>query len=642
MPDILGQSQSNTTSDPAAGGPPAEPLPAVPVPADVGVIPPEPAPENLIVPQETPPPSTPHSGSKKAASRKTIIGLVIVFLLVSTGLGFVFVNQQNSLNDIRNRAVTPTPGLYPGGSKVLQKPALNRGCADSDYTYVAAQNICILTKLQCGSVTINPQVDRNNCGACGMGCSGGALCANGTCTTNEVGCTPRGSIPITGPCCGNAPDIMPDGTCGNNDVCTPLGSVPVAGKACCVNAPIIAANGTCSTSATCPPVGYTPVTDSYTCVALQGGTFYGCEGRKYCKLGTAPNGVTTCPASTKPTCTNGKTPICIGSSSGTFSWTCDIPDANTTPTDGRQCVAGARRCCGGDVGNESQVCNANGYWQTGGGLNCAAAPGTGEINPVEANCATRPRDPSKAIGACPTGYVWNSTTSKCISNSLNLTCGAGSGRNLSGTQGNTGNSVSSDTVAQMNALCSARGGRLEASGFTCSQATTGGCNTNGSYLSLINGGYSIPGGSCGSGQIDFGCRDATGSWLCTVGFVSYTAATSCGGGGGGGSYSYSQSNYQSNSPTPTTPTVIPQCNSIKIYKNGAVVTPSTLQPGDAIVIAVAGGNATKARIRVNGGSWTETTTKNGAGEYTMNYVIPTGPTRFRIESEIFGVDNQWH
>lgn len=88
--------------------------------------------------------------------------------------------------------------------------------------------------------------------------------------------------------------------------------------------------------------------------------------------------------------------------------------------------------------------------------------------------------------------------------------------------------------------------------------------------------------------------------------------------------------------TPTPTDITGQCQNIKIYKNGAVVNPNTLQPGDSIVIAVVGTNATKARIRVNGGTFTETSSKNDAGEYILNFTIPSsGTTTFTIEAELF-------
>ena len=94
--------------------------------------------------------------------------------------------------------------------------------------------------------------------------------------------------------------------------------------------------------------------------------------------------------------------------------------------------------------------------------------------------------------------------------------------------------------------------------------------------------------------------------------------------------------------TPTTGTA-PVCQNIKIYKGNAQVTnPSTLRPGDVVTLAVKGNlSPTKAHFRVNGGSWTETTTKNAANEHTLSYTIPEGVTDFVIEGEVF-TNGAWH
>jgi len=94
-------------------------------------------------------------------------------------------------------------------------------------------------------------------------------------------------------------------------------------------------------------------------------------------------------------------------------------------------------------------------------------------------------------------------------------------------------------------------------------------------------------------------------------------------------------------PTPTPTPIIGQCRDIKIYKNGSVVIPSSLSPGDSIVIAVVGTNATKARIKINGGAFTETVSKNDAGEFIMSYTVPSsGTLNFTIEAEVY-VGNSW-
>lgn len=95
-------------------------------------------------------------------------------------------------------------------------------------------------------------------------------------------------------------------------------------------------------------------------------------------------------------------------------------------------------------------------------------------------------------------------------------------------------------------------------------------------------------------------------------------------------------------PTKPPSDTTPVCQNIKIYKGGTQVTPSTLKAGDTIVLAVKGNlSPAKAHFRINGGTWSETTTKNGSGEFTLNYTIPDGITDFVIEGEVF-TDGAWH
>jgi len=95
-------------------------------------------------------------------------------------------------------------------------------------------------------------------------------------------------------------------------------------------------------------------------------------------------------------------------------------------------------------------------------------------------------------------------------------------------------------------------------------------------------------------------------------------------------------------PTPTTGNT-PVCQNIKIYKNGTQVSDlTTLRAGDEVVLAVKGNlSPTKAHFRVNGGAWTETTTKNASNEFTLNYTIADGVTDFVIEGEVF-TNGAWH
>lgn len=123
---------------------------------------------------------------------------------------------------------------------------------------------------------------------------------------------------------------------------------------------------------------------------------------------------------------------------------------------------------------------------------------------------------------------------------------------------------------------------------------------------------------------------------------------SCGNGGqcvmtdtDNGACSCQGQNKATSTPVPkATATPTPACKNIKIYKGGEVVDPTTLKAGDAVVLGVKGDSATKGRIRVNGGTFNETTTKNSTDHYTIDFTIPTGVTSFTIEAEVF-IDGSW-
>ena len=86
-----------------------------------------------------------------------------------------------------------------------------------------------------------------------------------------------------------------------------------------------------------------------------------------------------------------------------------------------------------------------------------------------------------------------------------------------------------------------------------------------------------------------------------------------------------------------------QCNNIQVYKNGTLLTAAdltSLQPGDNVNISVIGTSATKGRVRVNGGDWAESTTKDTSGGYTVPFTVPAGITNFTIEGQLF-VNGAW-
>lgn len=103
-------------------------------------------------------------------------------------------------------------------------------------------------------------------------------------------------------------------------------------------------------------------------------------------------------------------------------------------------------------------------------------------------------------------------------------------------------------------------------------------------------------------------------------------------------------------PTSTlTPTPVLSCEKIKIYDNSWKIISQeslpNLKPGDKIFIAVlGGGNFDKARIRINAMDWlpeNETDKKNTNAEFYLEYIIPGGATKFKIEAELHTAGGGW-
>ena len=159
------------------------------------------------------------------------------------------------------------------------------------------------------------------------------------------------------------------------------------------------------------------------------------------------------------------------------------------------------------------------------------------------------------------------------------------------------------------------------------------------------------------------CRNRGRSWCdnyqgygktcCEVGYTCCGSTDGCCSGGGpittNTTTPHNTSTPGDNTPIPTsppgvtsTPTPIPQqCQAIKLYKDGVLVTDySTVHAGDTVVVAVAAGTAAKARVRINGAAWQETTTKNANNEFVVTLTVPTGVTSVTVEAEIFA-DGVW-
>lgn len=119
---------------------------------------------------------------------------------------------------------------------------------------------------------------------------------------------------------------------------------------------------------------------------------------------------------------------------------------------------------------------------------------------------------------------------------------------------------------------------------------------------------------------------------CAEGYVCVVNGNGCKPGGPTNPPTRPPGENPTNTPIPQTPV----CQNIKIYKDGTQVSPDTLRAGDVVVLAVKGSmSPEKARFRVNGSAWTQTTEQNGSGEYTLEYTIPEGIADFVIEGEVY-------
>lgn len=100
-------------------------------------------------------------------------------------------------------------------------------------------------------------------------------------------------------------------------------------------------------------------------------------------------------------------------------------------------------------------------------------------------------------------------------------------------------------------------------------------------------------------------------------------------------------------PASGAPSFTSQCLDVRFYDaSGARLTnPATqVKSGDKVRIAVSGstnepGGLSKARFKVNDGSWEESAVKNTSGEYYADKTVTAGP--FRVEAQVFNPALGW-
>lgn len=146
-------------------------------------------------------------------------------------------------------------------------------------------------------------------------------------------------------------------------------------------------------------------------------------------------------------------------------------------------------------------------------------------------------------------------------------------------------------------------------------------------------------GSCS--QVDRRPKGSSGGWQA----VSLCDSSCSGGSSSGKEVAFATDHSDTPSQPTATPTPNPagaQCQNIKIYKDGQLLDVTAVIPGDNIIVTVAGTNATKGRFRFNGAplnnessGFTESTSTNTSGEFTLPLTIPSNVTSIKIEAEVF-------
>lgn len=536
--------------------------------------------DNAVIPETTPPPPDPTPPAKKV--NKGIVMTIILLLLVTLPLMVFYVSQQRQIAETRSNAKND---IGPEGPYKPDQPIPKAGvctdgqsneCNEGDTLNVCNNGEWVGTDVPCGKSD-----PTNFCSGKQNECNDGKtlnICSNGEWFNSKLSCGIEAS-----------PTTMPSTPAPNKELGDPCNSSKECKSGVCkrdeTNAHVCSP---ASTSKPLPPVTGTPPpvpspkptpgnSETGQCVAGNG---FKHQYNEQC----GPTAIRYVERS----CVNGQFVWSTSEVGGQGSCTCKDDGfvwidgrcndiRGCTPKCTKDSICGSNDSCSG-------VCTEN--CKTQGLANEASnkGPGKGLVNKGKGILCDE-----KGVCKSGDGELW-----LCLCDNL-LTTGSHVGycdkcSKISAT--------SADCLGIANAQCKAvqldvydkSGGLVDVT--SCSPTVS--CSSS----------NPPPGGSGDTGGGGNG-----------------------GGGGGGGT-------------TPGTTPPPPQCVSIKIYKNGTVVTPSTLSVGDAVKIAVTKNTSSKARVRINGGAWSETTTLNNNNEYTVDWTVPSGLTSFTVESQIY-VNGAW-
>jgi len=173
--------------------------------------------------------------------------------------------------------------------------------------------------------------------------------------------------------------------------------------------------------------------------------------------------------------------------------------------------------------------------------------------------------------------------------------------------------------------------RYHCSGINLTECNSDGINVSSSYNLTSPGTISIGSVSCGTDQLDIGCKNSND----TYGSVASTIK--------GGS---SVCGNPTNPPSGTTAS----CTNIKAYDPSWTLIPNTslssLAVGSVVNFCVVGtttgGSFDKARFTINGVLQAETTTQRpGSQDFCQSYTIPAGTTAFDVTAQLHHTTLEW-
>jgi hypothetical protein len=301
------------------------------------------------------------------------------------------------------------------------------------------------------------------------------------------------------------------------------------------------------------------------------------------------------------------------------------------------CVSNTR--CGTEPTSISYSCREDCYSAGGSGAECSALPSCTTSNKVADGKCLGPGQ-SCSSGKSYFDISCTNTETRCGTKTTSPTNPTTPGQcsRVGLVSSNTNSTSISITQAMKNACQDAcSGANLYVAKYKCDGVNlSGGCQDSGQIVSQnasVGQSFSATDPTCGSIQIDVGCKSSAGTWG-NVAFVSKSSSTAC-----------------SNSSTPSpTGGLAAQCLNVEAYDTAWIKLTSAdlqnLKAGDTVRFTVGGtatsGSFDKARFTINGTLRPEVTQKQpGTNNFYDEYTIPDGVTSFTVQAELHHSSLGW-